>query len=113
MLYRRHAASNMEFREFREHFHSGDTIPISDFASAFRARKIIPISQLCLPERPWPDVGHGKLCMTGTRIMVTVILDYLAEGLTETEILFVTPHRNQRTSEQLFTTPRTLPLTAW
>ena len=56
-------------------------------------RKIIPISQLCLPERPWPDVGHGKLCMTGTRIMATVILDYLAAGPTETEILFSYPAR--------------------
>ena len=34
-----------------------------------------------------PDVCHGKVCITGTRIMVTVILDNLAEGLTEAEIL--------------------------
>jgi uncharacterized protein (DUF433 family) len=34
-----------------------------------------------------PEVCHGKVCITGTRIMVTVILDNLAEGLTEAEIL--------------------------
>jgi uncharacterized protein (DUF433 family) len=33
------------------------------------------------------EVCHGKVCITGTRIMVTVILDNLAEGLTEAEIL--------------------------
>jgi uncharacterized protein (DUF433 family) len=30
-----------------------------------------------------PDVCHGKVCIAGTRIMVTVILDNLAEGLSE------------------------------
>jgi len=34
-----------------------------------------------------PDVCHGKVCIAGTRVMVTVILDNLAEGLTEAEIL--------------------------
>lgn len=34
-----------------------------------------------------PDVCHGKVCITGTRIMVTVILDNLAEGISEAEIL--------------------------
>jgi uncharacterized protein (DUF433 family) len=34
-----------------------------------------------------PDVCHGKDCITGTRIMVTVVLDNLAEGVTEAEIL--------------------------
>ncbi len=34
-----------------------------------------------------PDVCHGKVCITGTRIMVTVILDNLAEGITEADIL--------------------------
>jgi uncharacterized protein (DUF433 family) len=34
-----------------------------------------------------PDVCHGELCVTGTRIMVTMILDNLAEGLSEAEIL--------------------------
>lgn len=34
-----------------------------------------------------PLVCHGKACIKGTRIMVSVILDNLAEGVTENEIL--------------------------
>jgi len=34
-----------------------------------------------------PQVCHGKACIKGTRIMVSVILDNLADGLTEEEIL--------------------------
>ena len=34
-----------------------------------------------------PLVCHGKACIKGTRIMVSVILDNLAEGMSETEIL--------------------------
>jgi uncharacterized protein (DUF433 family) len=34
-----------------------------------------------------PLVCHGKDCIKGTRIMVSVILDNLAEGIEETEIL--------------------------
>ena len=34
-----------------------------------------------------PEVCHGKVCITGTRIMVTVILDNLAEGIPEADIL--------------------------
>jgi uncharacterized protein (DUF433 family) len=34
-----------------------------------------------------PLVCHGKSCIKGTRIMVSVILDNLAEGVTENEIL--------------------------
>lgn len=33
-----------------------------------------------------PDICHGKPCVKGTRIMVAVILDNLAEGLTPEEI---------------------------
>jgi len=32
-------------------------------------------------------VCHGKACIKGTRIMVSVILDNLAEGVSEEEIL--------------------------
>lgn len=32
------------------------------------------------------DVCHGKPCIRGTRIMVSVVLDNLAEGLTPEEI---------------------------
>ena len=33
------------------------------------------------------NICHGKVCIKGTRIMVSVILDCIAEGLTEEEIL--------------------------
>ena len=33
------------------------------------------------------DICHGKACIKGTRIMVSVILDNLAEGMDTTEIL--------------------------
>lgn len=34
-----------------------------------------------------PRVCHGKACIRGTRIMVSVVLDNLAAGLTPKEIL--------------------------
>jgi uncharacterized protein (DUF433 family) len=34
-----------------------------------------------------PSICHGKACIKGTRIMVSVILDNLAEGISESEIL--------------------------
>jgi uncharacterized protein (DUF433 family) len=34
-----------------------------------------------------PDVCQGKVCIAGARIMVTVILENLADGLPEAEIL--------------------------
>ena len=34
-----------------------------------------------------PQVCHGKPCVRGTRIMVSVILDNLAEGLSPGEIV--------------------------
>lgn len=34
-----------------------------------------------------PAVCHGKACIKGTRIMVSIVLDNLAEGVNETEIL--------------------------
>ncbi|NIM13536.1 MAG: DUF433 domain-containing protein [Candidatus Aminicenantes bacterium] len=34
-----------------------------------------------------PAVCHGKACMKGTRIMVSVVLDNLAAGLTDDEII--------------------------
>ena len=34
-----------------------------------------------------PLVCHGKACVKGTRIMVSIILDNLAEGVSEEEIL--------------------------
>jgi len=34
-----------------------------------------------------PSVCHGKVCIKGTRVMVSVILDNLAMGIKEKEIL--------------------------
>ena len=34
-----------------------------------------------------PEVCHGKACITGTRIMVSVILDNLADGLSVEQII--------------------------
>jgi uncharacterized protein (DUF433 family) len=34
-----------------------------------------------------PDVCHGSACIKGTRVMVSVVLDNLAEGLSVKEIL--------------------------
>jgi uncharacterized protein (DUF433 family) len=34
-----------------------------------------------------PNVCHGKACIKGTRVMVSVILDNLAAGLTTDEIV--------------------------
>ena len=33
-----------------------------------------------------PNVCHGQACIAGTRVMVTVVLDNLAAGLTAAEI---------------------------
>lgn len=38
-----------------------------------------------------PDVCHGKPCIRGTRIMVSVVLDNLAEGLSPEEIVLEYP----------------------
>ena len=34
-----------------------------------------------------PEVCHGAACIQGTRIMVSVVLDCLADGMTEAEIV--------------------------
>ena len=34
-----------------------------------------------------PNICHGKACIKGTRIMVSVVLDNLAAGLTPEEII--------------------------
>ena len=34
-----------------------------------------------------PNVCHGQACVTGTRIMVSVILDNLAAGITPADIV--------------------------
>ena len=34
-----------------------------------------------------PEISHGKMCFSGTRIMVSTVLDNLAEGLSFEEII--------------------------
>lgn len=34
-----------------------------------------------------PEICHGQACLRGTRIMVSVVLDNLAAGMTEEEIV--------------------------
>ena len=34
-----------------------------------------------------PEICHGKPCIRGTRVLVTVILDSLASGMAEADIL--------------------------
>jgi len=41
-----------------------------------------------------PRVCHGKACIKGTRIMVSVILDNLAAGVSQEEILRSYPSLN-------------------
>lgn len=37
-----------------------------------------------------PSVCHGQACVAGTRILVSVVLDNLAAGISEREIIEVT-----------------------
>jgi uncharacterized protein (DUF433 family) len=39
-----------------------------------------------------PNICFGKACIKGTRIWVSLILDFLAYGHTEVQILEVYPH---------------------
>lgn len=34
-----------------------------------------------------PEICHGKPCIRGTRVLVSVVLDNLAEGMSPTEIV--------------------------
>ncbi len=42
-----------------------------------------------------PDVCHGKACIKGTRIMVSIILDNLAAGLSPESIIESYPSLNR------------------
>jgi uncharacterized protein (DUF433 family) len=42
-----------------------------------------------------PAVCHGKACLTGTRIMVSVVLDNLAAGLIPEDIMHSYPSLNR------------------
>lgn len=43
-----------------------------------------------------PTICHGKACIQGTRIMVSVVLDNLASGLSSTDILRLYPQLDRR-----------------
>jgi uncharacterized protein (DUF433 family) len=43
-----------------------------------------------------PNICHGKACIKGTRIMVSVVLDNLAAGLSNDEILHSYPSLTPR-----------------
>jgi uncharacterized protein (DUF433 family) len=50
-----------------------------------------------------PTVCHGKACFKGTRIMVSVILDNLAVGLSDDEILKSYPSLNREAIQAAIT----------
>jgi uncharacterized protein (DUF433 family) len=43
-----------------------------------------------------PAICHGRACIKGTRIMVSVVLDNLAAGLTPAEIIRSYPSLNDK-----------------
>jgi hypothetical protein len=51
------------------------------------------------------NVCHGKACIKGTRIMVSVILDNLAAGESADAILRSIQHSSRRTFRRLFSMP--------
>jgi uncharacterized protein (DUF433 family) len=49
-----------------------------------------------------PDIRSGKPCIKGTRITVYDILEYLAGGMSESEILEDFPNLNQKDIQMVF-----------
>ena len=47
-----------------------------------------------------PAICHGKACITGTRIMVSVILDNVAAGLTTDEIIQNYPSLDKKSVQE-------------
>lgn len=56
-----------------------------------------------------PTIGHGKACIVGTRMMVTVIRDNLAAGLTVEEIVESYPSVSTEAVGRLCTTQPSWP----
>ena len=56
-----------------------------------------------------PNVCHGQACIAGTRVMVTVILDNFAAGLTVEEIAESYPSVSTDAVRLLCTTPPNWP----
>jgi len=50
-----------------------------------------------------PTICHGKACVKGTRIMVSVILDNLAAGLSLDEVLHSYPSLNREAVQAAIT----------
>src|SRR5919109_40581 len=50
-----------------------------------------------------PAVCHGKACITGTRIMVSIVLDNLAAGLTPEDIVHSYPSLCREASHEAAT----------
>ncbi len=50
-----------------------------------------------------PAVCHGRACIKGTRIMVSVILDNLASGLTPDEVIQSYPSLNREAVQAAIT----------
>ena len=50
-----------------------------------------------------PAVCHGRACIKGTRIMVSVILDNLASGLTPDEVVQSYPSLNREAVQAAIT----------
>ena len=50
-----------------------------------------------------PNVCHGKACIKGTRIMVSVILDNLAAGLSPGEVVDSYPSLNREAVQAAMT----------
>ena len=50
-----------------------------------------------------PKVCHGRACIKGTRIMVSVILDNLASGLTPDEVVQSYPSLNREAVQAAIT----------
>src|SRR5690625_7603985 len=56
-----------------------------------------------------PEVCHGKACIKGTRVLVSVVLDNLAAGLTAEEVRQSYPSVSLRPSQPRSPMPPTLP----
>jgi len=60
-----------------------------------------------------PNVSHGQACIKGTRIMVSVVLDNVAAGLTKEEILRSYPTLTREAIQAALAYAAELVLTKW
>jgi uncharacterized protein (DUF433 family) len=52
-----------------------------------------------------PAICHGRACIKGTRIMVSVVLDNLVAGLSSAEIVKSYPSLTRKRSKRLWLMP--------